>query len=198
MLLKVDGVELQFFPVHLHFDNEVQKNLFGHKNNKALRETLEHQRYKKFKELCYQNYNSLLDFPLGDFLLELKNNDDSNYKLFLNKYGDVSYSHFWIDDETVLNKKGLYCYCIGDEVKYIGRCLDSFRKRINQGYGKIHPKNCYIDGQATNCHLNSRITGNINDVSLWICQLEDEYKIIQFELRLIEQYCPDWNIIKNK
>jgi hypothetical protein len=44
------------------------------------------------------------------------------------------------------------------------------KKRISQGYGKISPKNCYLDGLATNCHLNALITETIKskkEILLW-------------------------------
>lgn len=59
------------------------------------------------------------------------------------------------------------------------------KKRINQGYGKIHPKNCYLDGQATNCHLNSRVTSSEGKISLWLCKMDDADEIVAKESRLI-------------
>jgi len=103
-----------------------------------------------------------------------------------------------IDDKTILNKKGLYLYTVGSEIKYIGRCLDTFQKRFNQGYGKIHPKNCYKDGQATNCHLNSKITENKDGVKLYVCPLEDDNAIIEIENDLIVEFNPDWNITNSR
>lgn len=105
----------------------------------------------------FEKYNNHLDTKIGDFLIFLKNNNDSFYKKFLNPYGDGEYCKFMISDQEVIDKKGLYLYKLGEEVLYIGRCRDSFKKRFNQGYGTIHPKNCYLDGQSTNCHINSLI-----------------------------------------
>ena len=82
----------------------------------------------------------------------------------------------------------------GNEVKYIGRCKDSMKKRINQGYGKIHPKNCYLDGQTTNCHINSMITEASNKVTLWLCEMQILSEIEIIEKELIRTYKPEWNI----
>lgn len=57
---------------------------------------------------------------------------------------------------------------------YIGRCYDSFGKRVNKGYGKIHPKNCCIDGQSTNCHLNALIESEVGNVKFCVCALDDD------------------------
>jgi len=79
-------------------------------------------------------------------------------------------------------------------VKYIGRCKDSMKKRINQGYGKIHPKNCYLDGQATNSHLNARITAEKKKITLWLHEMDSETEIELLERELIRAYNPPWNI----
>src|SRR5690606_1500743 len=96
---------------------------------------------------CEHDLRCFLDTPLGEALLVNKQNKKETYKRFLNPYGDLSYSQFSIQDSNVLNLKGLYAYVVNQELVYIGRCLDTFKKRINYGYGKIAPKNCYRDGQ---------------------------------------------------
>ena len=80
---------------------------------------------------------------------------------------------FSISDPSALGARGVYAYYSNDVLAYIGRCKDSMRKRVNQGYGKIHPKNCFRDGQATNCHLNARIAAATSDVTLWLCQMDN-------------------------
>ena len=67
------------------------------------------------------------------------------------------------------------------------------KKRVNNGYGKIHPKNCYLDGQSTNCHLNALIASSRDRVSLWFCPL-DLNKIDFTELQLIRAHQPIWNV----
>lgn len=67
------------------------------------------------------------------------------------------------------------------------------KKRINQGYGKIHPKNCYLDGQSTNCHLNALVARNLDSIELWFCELTPA-EIDIAEKELIHAYKPAWNI----
>jgi len=144
-----------------------------------------------------QKYADYLDWPLGSFLLELKQGGDESklYAAFLNKYGDLQYCRFSIDGDLV-GKKGLYCYTVDGSVKYIGRCRDSFNKRVNQGYGVIHPKNCYLDGQATNCHINFLIATATGKIGFWVCPLESDAEIKALEERLIKDPSRqlDWNI----
>jgi hypothetical protein len=91
--------------------------------------------------------------------------------------------------------KGIYCFTIGEAIKYFGRSHDPFEKRLNQGYGHISPKNCYRDGQSTNCHVNSIIAKNYSVVSFYVCPIENDLEIDQLERLLINSYKPEWNIL---
>jgi hypothetical protein len=82
----------------------------------------------------------------------------------------------------------VYAYYIGGELKYIGRCRDSMNKWVNHGYGRIHPKNCYLDGQATNCLLNALIT-EVRD------EVESNDRIDLLEVSLLQSYRPPWNMM---
>jgi hypothetical protein len=191
--LVIGKKSISFQKVELEFQQKHYKDIFADKNNKTVAETLKDERYKKLKPTIIKYYPKNLDYKLGDFLLLLKKDHDENYRLFLNQYGDKEYSQFYVSD-SITDKKGLYLYCVDGKLKYIGRCLDNFNNRINQGYGKIHPKNCYKDGQATNCRLNALITQNKGKVSLWICPLGNDAEIRKLEKSLIEKYHPEWNI----
>ncbi len=194
-VLSADAVtHFEFERVPLRFDGGAHSDVFAEKNNKTLEQTLVHRRYARLARLVLPKYASCLARPLGKFLCELKCNGDDGYLRFLNKYGDLTYSTFAIAHEGSLGAKGVYAYWVDEELKYIGRCRDSMRKRVNQGHGKIHPKNCYLDGQATNCHLNALITQARNSVSLWLCAIASDEEIERTELQLLRRYSPPWNI----
>lgn len=184
----------EFAGVPLRFESQTFVDVFAQKNNKTLGETLDHRRYAKLADFVLPRYRAHLGTPLGEFLYGLKYGGDDVYRRFLNKYGDLEYSIFEIDDQIIAMKMGVYAYLIGDDLVYIGRCRDSMRKRINQGYGKIHPKNCYVDGQATNCHLNARIAQERDSVSLWLCEMASQDEIVRVESWLLGKYAPPWNI----
>jgi len=190
---KKPGAEYQFHSVPLSFQKGVFSDLFGKKNNKTVRETLAHPKYASLRDATEAAYPSRLREPLGSFLLDLKQNGDDFYRRFLNPYGDLEYSIFQITDKSVFDKCGVYAYKAGGELCYIGRCRNALQKRINQGYGKIHPKNCYRDGQITNCRLNALITMGSEAVSFWFCELASD-KIIATERCLIDEYQLRWNI----
>jgi hypothetical protein len=185
---------LGFNEVQLIFDPGTKTNLFAWKNNKALGETICAPRYHFLAGTVYTGYQESLLKPLGTFLVERKLTGDMIYKKFLNSYGDETYSRFYIQGAEWLHRKGLYCYLVGEIIMYIGQSKDSFVKRINQGYGNISTKNCYLDGQATNCHINSLITNNKAGLTLLMSEINDLSVINSLEKGLIQTYQPVWNI----
>jgi hypothetical protein len=170
------------------------------KNNKTLLETVKTKKYKTIESDVYKNYLKYLNEKLGTFLKSLKDNGDTFYKKFLNENGDSTYLEFKLIDGKFSSKKGLYTYYIDGKLKYIGKTEKSFKIRINNGYGKISPKNCYLDGQSTNCHINSLITESRNckqEINLFLLTLDNDELIAKLEKELIKKYSPEWNIKLN-
>lgn len=168
-------------------------SVFYRKNNKTLKQTFECNKYSLLKLMLYKKYTDNLNDRLGDFLRSLKESNDRNYLCFLNRYGDSRFCEFQIS--TNLKDRGIYCFGVGDQIKYVGRCTDNFNKRINHGYGKIHPKNCFIDGQATNCRINSLINSTENlkfGIHLMNEQSTDEIKELEKKILTYNRY--EWNI----
>lgn len=194
MNLSYNGNQYQFAPIPMRFSDGLFTDVFACKNNKTLAETIVHRRYLPLAKESRQKYLAELNTPIGMFLIRLKTRGDSFYTRFLNRYGNSTYSRFWIECEDILGARGLYLYADKGKLLYIGRCKDSFRKRINQGYGVIHPKNCFLDGQATNCHINSLITTHGRTIQFEVCLIDDIATIVAVEAGLIEKYRPPWNI----
>jgi hypothetical protein len=124
----------------------------------------------------------------------LKRAGDLTYKRFLNPYGDSIFCRFEVRSDSLTQGKGIYCFCARGGVVYIGRSRDPIQKRINQGYGTIHPKNCFLDGQATNCHVNALIASQPLAVSCFACPLTEDGEIEECERLLICKLNPHWNI----
>jgi len=186
--------EIYFSKTELKFEYFNKNNNFAYLDNKTVSQTLENNRYSKFTEIIQEKYSKYCDTNIGDFLMLLKSNNDNFYKNLLNPYGDYEYCKFSIGDTKVMGKKGLYIYKLGSEVVYIGRCKDSFKKRINQGYGVIHPKNCYIDGQSTNCHINSLINKTGDSIELFLAFFTNDFEIEEYERKLIQEHKHKWNL----
>ena len=118
----------------------------------------------------------------------------------LHDYGKGPFCEFDAPDE-IRDKKGLYIFVVDGRVKYIGRCRDSFEKRISKGYGHISPRNCYKGGQPTNCHINNKLYEAFeqgSEVFLGVHVMTDVEKICSLEKEILKKQDktnPDnWNI----
>ena len=131
---------LDFSEIDLEFIGAPYRDVFGQKNNKTVAETLQHVRYQQLAKEVKGRYRDVLDKPLGTALFRLKQSGDVFYRRFLNPYGDLRYSTFRISSPTFECLTGVYAFFEGEALRYIGRCRDSMKKCITQGYGKIHPK----------------------------------------------------------
>ena len=190
---KKDLLQLGFKNYRLTIGKAPCKDVFlGLITKTTLKECLKRKRYARLKPKC-QKYPNYMDKPLPEFIKYLKGKKDELYVDFLNPNGNETFCEFRLCDESVLDKMGLYSYCVNGKVVYIGRCRDSFNKRINNGYGHISPKNCYLDGQSTNCHINNLIWTNSNKISFFILPLKSIPKIESMEKELIKKFDPEWN-----
>ena len=88
------GANCDFEPARLQFEPGLYRNIFRHKNNKTVAETLGGRKYATLRETAQTRYGGYLDWPLGEFLFHLKENGDGYYKRFLNRYGDLEYTRF--------------------------------------------------------------------------------------------------------
>lgn len=189
------GHQLEFIQLPLNFHQHNIVNLFAYKNNKTLAETLSNKRYNNLSKEVFCYYSNFLNEKLGTFLYNLKIREDKFYLRFLNNQGDNVFCEFSISSTQLSRLKGVYCFTVGETIKYFGRSHDPFEKRLNQGYGHISPKNCYRDGQSTNCHLNSLIAKYFSEVNFYVYPLGQDSMINQFEKLLIDLYKPEWNIL---
>jgi len=189
-----EQVSFTFTELPIQFQVDVYTNVFGRKNNKTVAQTILHKRYRHLAAHAKAHYSRSLQIPVGCFLLQLKNSEDSFYKKFLNDCGDLEYCRFYIDSREWGTKKGIYVFTYDDEKKYVGRCLNSFEKRFNSGYGCISPKNCFKDGQKTNCHLNNLVLTNKDGLRLFVYEMTDTEEIKLLERNLIRVLNPEWNI----
>jgi hypothetical protein len=201
-MLKIGG--LKFQPVSINYNLVVEKNLFSKRQgsifnvlNKNL--GLPQDKNKKARQIFAKELKEEPNSPIGALLLRLKLAGDMRYLSLLNKYGDLEYSKFYIENETDKFSKGIYAFVFNKTVKYVGRCRDNFGTRIDRGYGNIDPYNCYKGGQSTNCHINNLVTTSIQrgNIELFVHISDDDEFITKEEKRLIEVIGSDsWNILR--
>lgn len=56
-----------------------------------------------------------------------------------------------------VRQSGVYAIVGDDVVLYVGIADDLAERWGPRGYGAIHPRNCYVGGQATNCKINATV-----------------------------------------
>jgi len=171
------------------------KDIFTKLNNSTLEETIQKCSYIKLQETVYKNYEDMLNLPIGEFLAHLKKSKDTFYKQFLNPNGNLKYIDFYLKNQQDYTKKGVYFYFVGKKLYYIGRCKDSMKQRINSGYGHITPKNCYKDGQTTNCKMNAFVLENKRKINLKIYVMDNDKQIEEYEEKLIKTLKPPLNVM---
>jgi hypothetical protein len=200
MELLIENTTIKFEIIPVTIIQRDLENIFID-NKKTLRYSLEKaimdnkNRLNKIASEHLTKYSTLLDLNLGEFLLKLKSESNSDYKLYLNKYGDRRYCIYKIDQ--FLNDKGIYCYVVDNKIMYLGRSRKTFKQRFNE-YGKITAYNCLIDGQATNCHINS-IINSIDNVFVGIYKMtnKSDEEIKEIEKRILKHKTFEWNIQKS-
>jgi len=77
--LPISNRTLNFRRVDLAFSAPGLEDIFAHKNNKALAETLAHHRYQSLCPMIMDTYPTSLELPLGSFLIGLKRAGDLTY-----------------------------------------------------------------------------------------------------------------------
>lgn len=197
--IQIDG--LTFHNAEILFSGISFNNAFESiRSEFTLSQIISNKRYAHTRSQFAQD-EAVLQMHVGKALAHMKANGDSRYKSFLNAYGDEVFTKFRLSDKQISEKRGIYAYTVDSEVVYIGRCRDSFKKRINNGYGTISPRNVFLDGQATNCHLNSLIARSLvnSDVKFWVHPMDNLTDIIATEAIIIDNLksmgeMPRWNI----
>lgn len=117
---------------------------------------------------------------------------DNHKKLPLHKYGKGPFCKFNISKKLAY-KSGVYLLVSSSSVLYVGECVDLAERFNQRGYGNISPRNCYKDGQQTNCRINSLILQSVSigrSIELFFLGTSDHKKI---ETLLMNNLDLPWN-----
>lgn len=197
MYVKINDQLYHFHRIRIELLDRNIREPYRFFDKKTIRELLQHQRYQYLREKVYSEYKEILDLPAGTALYHLKLNNDSFYKEFLNRYGDLVYCHFNVKgNESLLNKKGVYLIIMDDHIVFAGICNNKFKLRFNQHIGNVSPKACYRDGTATHCHINAKIANYYNDSNIYfqVCPLTDLEEMKLVKNWIIDRFEPLWNL----
>jgi len=111
-----------------------------------------------------------------------------------NRYGMGPFCRFGLHTSEGL--QGVYAVFVEQTLCYIGECTDLARRFSQTGYGYISARNCYDDGQATNCKINANVltaTKSRRAVTVWFHRTSDRKSL---ESRLISELQPSWNTVR--
>ncbi len=141
-----------------------------------------------FHRVCQIEPRRTADGSVQEFKPQTAYKNDGG--LALNRYGAGPFCRFSIPSN--LQFSGCYAILVNSEVRYVGEC-GNLSARYNMGYGLISPRNCFKNGQETNCRINNLLLqaakGN-SEIALWFLPTED-YKIAEREL--LQELVPPWN-----
>jgi hypothetical protein len=145
------------------------------------------------------DYASNIDLrrtPDGNPVLETPHLRYANLKnLPLNPYGLGPFSRLILQKLPL--KPGVYTI-VNDtnQILYIGKTRDSISERWStRGYAVIHPRNCFVGGQETNCRINNLIVQTVSSrIRLGLyAHVTDRSKVDEIETTLITRLRPPWN-----
>lgn len=147
----------------------------------------------EFKKIC--DFEKILETKNGQLFGYYPQDQYMNTEnLKLHAYGKGPFCRFKISE--TYSMPGVYAFILEGTVVYIGEC-ENLTQRFNTGYGNISPRNCFINGQSTNCRLNSYILSQSKlkkRLELYFHATNDYKKI---ESQLIRELSPKLNIKDN-
>ena len=110
--------------------------------------------------------------------------------LDLHSWGEGPFCRFRIPDRY-RRQRGVYLFAIEGRIIFCGWCEDLSR-RINQHYGTISPRRCFIGGEIENCYINHQIFlshENGEKVDLYFIQDAPQTLIQEIE----DRFLLSWN-----
>jgi hypothetical protein len=111
----------------------------------------------------------------------------------LNPHGAGPFCRLRIAQQV--REAGVYALLSGDdELLYIGIADNLAERWGSRGYGAIHPRNCYVGGQPTNCKINSAVLREVKAgrrLHLLFARVPDGRR--ELEARLLRELRPRLN-----
>ncbi len=163
---------LYFKPVRLVFSGSVRIGSFSWAQ-KPLREILDLPAYAHLKEIVFARYFRYLPLRSGLFLWERKERHDPFYREFLNPSGDEKFGIFRMKERDDAGRNGLFLVVNGGEIVYGGCSHGSFGNTINEYFGRVSSRDCYLDGDEIRCRINALLTTKKPDAGIYVHCIEN-------------------------
>jgi len=126
-----------------------------------------------------------------EYLPQDRYDNPAGYKL--NLHGEGPFCQFELPKLT--DSAGVYAIVVGEEVVYIGECQNLSERYGPRGYGVVHPRNCFVGGQSTNCKINSRVLSLIKQELIPALFFVKEAGVHRKDIErdLVDLLEPSWN-----
>ena len=170
---------LYFKPVKLLFCGGLRENVFA-RAQKPLQEILKKPAFSHLVSAVNARYSRYLPLKSGLFLGQLKERHDPFYREFLNIHGDEKYSSFRLEGSHEGDKKGVLIVVVNREIYDAFNCPDTFRVKINDTFGHIFPKDCFLSGDCTRCRINALISNNRKVTGIYVHPCDNEEERLHF------------------
>jgi hypothetical protein len=128
--------------------------------------------------------------PSGKIIEFKPQGDYEDQSAELHQYGEGSFCRFRVPSEETSG--GVYLIYSGDNLVYVGEA-ENLAKRLNQGYGYIAPRACYVGGQQTNCRVNKLILDEMKGGRRFALYFHETSDRLRLEAELIASNNPPWN-----
>ena len=115
----------------------------------------------------------------------------------LNRHGEGVFCRLSVSGLPISG--GIYLVISDGEVRYVGKAANLHNRWAAGQYGTIQPKNCYVGGQSTNCHINKRVLEDTRlsrklELLYVVEDLPSERALV--ENHLFDEFKPVWNLMR--
>lgn len=109
----------------------------------------------------------------------------------LNPHGNGPFADLVIPELPAV--PGVYAVTVDDDVMYVG-IAENLRERWGpRGYSRIHPRNCFVGGQSTNCKVNAALLTALQTGTTCRLWLHVASSPRPLEVALLATLRPRWN-----
>jgi hypothetical protein len=167
LAVPVEGKTLYFRPVSLQFAGGVKEDTFA-REQKILGDLLKTPEFQHLQSPVNAKYSRYLPLKTGLFLGQLKERHDPFYREFLHQYGDDRYGSFRVEEAGETGKTGVLLVVANRGLYEVVSCPDTFRKMINDTFGRVGPSDCLLSGDPLRCRVNAILSTNKKEAGLYI------------------------------
>lgn len=163
---------LFFRPIRVRTSGAKKSDIFA-RVQKTLDELMALPAYSHLKDIVNAKYSRYLSLKAGVFLEQLKSRHDTEYRQFLNAYGDERYCTFQLEDPGNYEKKGVILVAVNRCLYQVMDSPESVSRSIQRQLGQILPEDCLLYGDSVRCQVNAVLCADREKAGLYVYFSED-------------------------